>query len=298
MFSREAKNRVEPRGKRKGKKSFRAAWETLLTSQNPPKSEKSPSQSRGVMFKRGWQHDSSESSDTENYYDKLNSSVHCSTNGSLNLSGSFSKATEVDDIWTSSARVLKNGSPDSRGGVKNSPIEGDFQLHAGYPPVPEELITKILQGEYVNFQDLLPESLEGEKSNVRKLLIDQNTERIEDISKWVDCMALYIAISSSIRPQCVRGMLAYLTIVTRLARESQDKRAWQRYDVAFRRKAFLTSLADWGHVDENLWVFACSGDARKALLCKPCLSVAHDTESCPIEDVRRKAGLSKKRGLW
>ena len=298
MFSREAKNKVKPKEGRRGKKSFKAAWETLLASQAPPKADKSPSRTRrGVSFRRGWQQDdSSLSSDTENYYDKLNSSVHRSTNGSLKLSGSFSKGSEVDDLWASSARAPRNGSPVRGGGVQTSPIDGEFQLHASYPPVPEELVTRILEGEYITFRELLPESLQGGNSNTNKKLIGQDNERIEDVSKWVDCMALYIAISSSKRPECARGMLAYLTIVTRLARESQDKRAWQRYDVAFRRKAFLTRLEDWGGVDENLWVFACSGDARKALLCKPCLSVAHDAESCPIENAKRKS--TKRRGKW
>ena len=304
MFSREAKNRVDPNnktknGRIKGRKSFRAAWETLLASQTQSSTEKKGLQSGRVRFRRGrFQDESPDSSDTE-YYDRLNTSVH-STNGSVNLSGSYSKSKDLESIWTSSARRLKDANPSNSFETKTLPIEGEFQFHARYPPIQENLVSKICEGEYVNFQELLPENLADEYQKSNRQLVD-DTERIEDITKWVDCLAVYIAIYSSVNPQRVRDMLAYQSNVTKLYRESQDKKAWQRYDVAFRRRAFLKGLKDWSAVDENLWIFACSRDARKPLLCKPCLSVAHDMESCPLNArniTRKKAEMTKKRGLW
>ena len=263
---------------RKGKTS-KAAWETLLasSSQNGTVGNER-SQLRGSAEKRnGYSHVqwSDDDDDDDDDYDRYNTSI--TPNASLNFSGSHSKSFE--NLWKAAAEG-RSSSPLHRSfEYKPVPI-ADYQVHTGQPPIPKEIVKQIREGKYVNFQELLPESLDKENAK-NKTFVDE-TERVDDITKWTDCMAAYIAIFTCDYPNRIRDLLAYQGIITRLYRECQDSRAWQRYDVAFRRKASQSGLKDWSVVDENLWVMASSRDARRAVLCKACLSLAHDQASCPL----------------
>lgn len=289
MFTRE-KVKVNP-ANNKIKKGYRgknskAAWETLLTF-----SRKDSSKDKGNTWtlrsastgKNGYPHlqhqddegdnDDDDDDDSSDSYDKYNNSV--TPSASFNFSGSHSKSFE--NLWRSAStepRILSK-SHESR------LLAEEYYVHTGQPPVSKEIVEQICGGKYINFQELLLENLS--KENVKnKKLIDENG-RVDDITKWIDCMAVYITVFTSRYSNRIRDLLAYQGIITRLYRECQDKKAWQRYDVAFRRKAFLNGLGNWSAVDENLWILSSSRDARRAVLCKPCLSLGHNVASCPLK---------------
>lgn len=282
MFTRE-KARVDPartntKKGRKGKNS-KAAWETLLaSSQNGRSSVGNARIPFGSEKRNGHPHVQwSDDDDDDDEYDKYNTSI--TPSASLNFSGSRSKSFET--LWRSAATEARANSSLSRSFESQpAPVE-DFHVHTAQPPVPKEFVAQIREGKYVNFQELLPENL-GKENVKNKMLLDE-TERVDDITKWIDCMAAYVAVFTSVYPNRIRDLLAYQGIITRLYRECQDKKAWQRYDVAFRRKASQNGLRDWSTVDENLWIMASSRDARRAVLCKACLSLAHDQASCPLK---------------
>lgn len=280
MFSREKKVKVDPAGTntkkgRKGKNS-KAAWETLLAS-SPNGTVGNGRSQLGSEKRNGYPHVqwSDEDEDDDDEYDRYNTSI--TPNASLNFSGSRSKSFE--SLWKAAAEGRSNSSLHRSFESQPVPI-ANYQVHTGQPPVPKEIVAQIREGKYINFQELLPENL-GKENAKNKKLIDE-TERVDEITKWTDCMAAYIAVFTCDYPNRIRDLLAYQGIITRLYRECQDKRAWQRYDVAFRRKASQSGLKDWSAVDENLWIMASSGDARRAVLCKACLSLAHDQASCPL----------------
>ena len=281
MFTRE-KVKVDPaktttKKGRKGKSS-KAAWETLLSSSqngsagNVNGRPTSPNKRNGYPHVQ-WSDDDDDDDDDE--YDRYNTSI--TPNASLNFSGSRSKSFE--SLWQAAANRRSNSSLNRSFESQHVPIS-DYQVHTGQPPVPKEIVAQIREGKYVNFQELLPENLVKENANSKKFV--DETERVDDVTKWTDCMATYIAVFTCDYPNRIRDLLAYQGIITRLYRECQDKRAWQRYDVAFRRKASQNGLNDWSKVDENLWIMASSRDARRAVLCKACLSLAHDQASCPL----------------
>lgn len=289
MFTRE-KVKVDPaktnsKKGRKGKKS-KAAWETLLASSENGNAGNSRSQ-LGSVKRNGYPAHvqwSDDEDDDEDEYDKYNTSITPTT--SLNFSGSHSKSFE--SLWKAAAEG-RSKSPLNRS-FESRPVPiADYQVHTGQPPVPKEIVKQIREEKHVNFQELLPENLDKENAK-NKRFVDE-TERVDDITKWTDCMAAYIAVFTCDHPNRIRDLLAYQGIITRLYRECQDKRAWQRYDVAFRRKASQSGLKDWSTVDENLWIMASSRDARRAVHCKACLSLAHDQTSCPLnpkEEAQRK----------
>ena len=288
MFARE-KVRVDPAktNAKKGKrgKNFKAAWETLLASQKGP-DWRFASERRGRAPHVQWSDDDDDDDEWDSY-DKFNSSL--TPSASLNFSGSRSKSFE--SLWHSATeRSLSNSFESHAIAVE------DFELNTGQPPVPKELVRRILQGKYVNFQQLLPENRTVESGKNRKLI--DETERIDDITKWVDCMAIYIAVYTTGHPNRSRDLLMYQRTVTKLYRQGQDKRSWQRYDVAFRRKASQNGIKDWNVVDENLWIMACSKEARRSVLCKACLSLAHDKESCPLNLKEKEERESKTARRW
>lgn len=300
MFTRE-KVRVDParNNSKKGRKgkNAKAAWETLLTSsQNGTHKTVGNSTTQfGSEKRNGYQHVQWSDDDDDDYdgddYDKYNTSI--TPNASLSFSGSHSKSFET--LWRSATSEARANSSLSRSFESHQvPLE-DFQVHTGQPPVPKEIVGQIREGKYVNFQELLPENL-GKENAKNKTLIDE-TERVVDITKWVDCMAVYVTVFAYCYPNRIRDLLAYQGIITRLYRECQDKKAWQRYDVAFRRKASQNGLKDWSTVDENLWIMASSRDARRAVRCKACLSLAHDPASCPLKP-KEEAVKTSRRHTW
>lgn len=276
MFTRE-KVRVNP-VRNKTKKSYKgntskAAWETLLASSknHASKGEGSSRAWRGSEMTNGFAHiqwsdddDDEDDNDAKDNDDKFKTPI--TPSASFIFSESHTKSFE--NLWRSAAAEAR----------VNSSLE--FHMHPGQPPVPKQIVGQICEGKYINFQELLLENL-GKEDAKNKILIDE-TERVDDITKWIDCMAIYIAVYTSHYPNRIRDLLAYQGIITRLYRDCQDKKAWQRYDVAFRRKAFQTSLRDWSTVDENLWIMSSSQGARRAVLCKACLSLTHNQASCPL----------------
>lgn len=276
MFTRE-KVRVNP-VRSKTKKSYKgntskAAWETLLASSknHASKGEGRSRAWRGSEMTNGFAHiqwsdddDDEDDNDAKDNDDKFKTPI--TPSASFIFSESHTKSFE--NLWRSAAAEAR----------VNSSLE--FHMHPGQPPVPKQIVGQICEGKYINFQELLLENL-GKEDAKNKILIDE-TERVDDITKWIDCMAIYIAVYTSHYPNRIRDLLAYQGIITRLYRDCQDKKAWQRYDVAFRRKAFQTSLRDWSTVDENLWIMSSSQGARRAVLCKACLSLTHNQASCPL----------------
>ncbi|XP_068760512.1 echinoderm microtubule-associated protein-like 6 [Montipora capricornis] len=273
MFTRE-KVRVNP-VRNKTKKSYKgntskAAWETLLASSknHASKGEGSSRAWRGSEMTNGFAHiqwsDDDDDDDAKDNDDKFKTPI--TPSASFIFSESHTKSFE--NLWRSAAAEAR----------VNSSLE--FHMHPGQPPVPKQIVGQICEGKYINFQELLLENL-GKEDAKNKILIDE-TQRVDDITKWIDCMAIYISVYTSHYPNRIRDLLAYQGIITRLYRDCQDKKAWQRYDVAFRRKAFQTSLRDWSTVDENLWIMSSSRDARRAVLCKACLSLTHNQASCPL----------------
>lgn len=228
-------------------------------------------QSNGLQHPDGFQQSNGFLKSSEMY----NSNEFSQSNGAL------------DGLWAST-----RGSP-SRPDLT---IEGDFQLHPGQPPIPHRLVFKIQQGQYINFQELLPDNLISSVTGKRQT---DETDRVTDVTKWIDCMAIYIAIVTHSRPERLRDLLIYQCHIMRLIRDSPDKISWQRYDVAFRRKAAQNGMTNWSNVDENLWIMACSADARKAVTCKPCLSIIHDLRNCPIAAMNKEEDVkTNKKNAW
>ena len=274
MFSRE-KKKVEPTGRPKsGRKGKKAAWESFFSKQEKQSIlEQKPTKNGHVAYFRPQRQPESEDS---NEHDHFNTSP----NTSRSLSDSFPKGFESlwksrtrSDLKTSSfegkwprrddeiednldssfeGQLSRSGhslnasfgsSWSKRSGSRNSlNLSGnlDFLLSATYPPVKAAIVEKIQEGKYVNFQELLIENLVEKNKKLNE------NGRIDDITKWIECMGLYIAICSDVNVYHVRNLIAYQSIILHLRSEEHTSELQSRQYLVCRllleKKKNLTPL--------------------------------------------------------
>ena len=152
-----------------------------------------------------------------------------------------------------------------------------------------EVEDAIVSGSYVDFVEILGPSK-------RILNRDELRDTLrKDILTWVDCFSTYVSVSCGAHPIRVKDLMKYQRIVLWIYREVQDPSAWWRYDTAFRKKAELKQIYNWGYIDEELFAKASSTRLRDASSCVLCLSNEHNAKKCPfMEDGLR---LNAKRGV-
>ena len=334
-------NKVQPKsaGKKKGKNKFKAAWESLVASDTDEKT-KSPNKPKDRRFLAKVVNDNDDTGSEVSFdgdrsrsyaftpspnassrfqrYERgyvdpsrsLDSSSHAALaksfdnsqrlNQSMNQLNTSRSAEEFNPDYLSASQSsfnLKDYMTDAQ--------KGSFIVNPTQPPVYHRLVAMIQGDMYVDFRDLLPEYRSSPLGNTSKDL-QENDGRVDDIVKWIDCMTIYISVYTQIHPRRIWDLLAYQLNVTRLFKESPDQRAWQRYDVAFRRKAAQSGIKDWSGVDEQLLVLAMSKDGRKGITCKPCMSFSHPPTSCPFnpKPIPKKSPLDRepdekpKRNQW
>ena len=118
----------------------------------------------------------------------------------------------------------------------------------GFPTIPHRLAQHIWDLEFVEMEDFLPlnriiqalESLEG-ASSLPGSLPQQQGRRVLDISTWVRCFTLYIAVMSQKMPDLVPSMTAYLHTVVKLE-QSVGGMSWFQYDWKARRDVCYRSI--------------------------------------------------------
>ena len=152
----------------------------------------------------------------------------------------------------------------------------------GLPPVPAKLAAKILQWEFVEMQELLPEFwAEGAGSSKGTASRGKGKKRVADVMVWLQCYAQYVGILLSQFPEAVPEVMAYQVGVLRAYLEFEEG-AWAAYDIAFRRQAAATGLRKWSVVNPSLYSLCFTGKAKRASRCEFCLGASHRSEDCAL----------------
>ena len=164
----------------------------------------------------------------------------------------------------------------------------------GLPPVPKKLANKIESGEYLNMAELLPNHLGSyrnltlkDKGGVSLTLEDKGgvpkskRRAVTNISEWIQCFSIYIAIIAQKHPERVPDLLGYqyLTIDASIQYEGDS---WIEYDRRFRVRAATNSTKIWASLDPTLWNLAFAGNARISR-CKHCFGLTHPSAECEWE---------------
>ena len=150
--------------------------------------------------------------------------------------------------------------------------------------VPEKIRARILQLEYVEMNELLPESWQFENLATQCCphhLQARTTRKraITDIALWTECYAALVAILSTRYPQYTPEFMGYQRVIVRAARNFEGA-AWVTYDMCYRRKAARCKDLHWSRIDSALYHDAFTGRTRSVPRCTFCLSPHHSSQQC------------------
>ena len=163
-------------------------------------------------------------------------------------------------------------------------------------PLQKNLEDKILQGEYVDFTLLLPDSIAHPQSPEVQLRVEDSAPGslvapvtmvckrkpvIDSFHKWLDAFTTYMLVIVAAYPRRALELIKYQQIISRA--ESKFKGlAWLAYDEQFRRYAASDLTRPWDLVDLELWTVTFSGLAKPP--CFVCSSPYHSQADCPKAD--------------
>ena len=149
--------------------------------------------------------------------------------------------------------------------------------HAGNLHVPKSAQDRILRGEFVDFDQLLPEilgavdsnkSFELRSSSSRGALevVEVNTtcpvhRRVHDIATWLEAWSLYMHVVISNAPHHTAELLSYQCMIL-AANRQYFAEAWLMYDQQFRRFVASQPGKRFDTIDINTWQLCITGKAR------------------------------------
>lgn len=146
--------------------------------------------------------------------------------------------------------------------------------------LPTKIIKKVLDLEYVDMGELLPDS--GHYQEEEQKCCHQRRQRrgpVTDILLWVEGYSSLVSILSSHYPDKTAHFMAYLKTIVKAHRTFTGE-AWVTYDSCYRRKAAITRSLDWGVVDFTLYNETFTGRAKAIPRCRYCLSEVHTSNDC------------------
>ena len=179
--------------------------------------------------------------------------------------------------------------PVSLANVISAPIPSIHSTSAPSPSYPQELpsklVRKILELEFVEMAELVPDSWRSEEADYQ--CCSSHNPRIPrrgpvtNILLWVECYSSLVAVLSSKYPNKIGHFMAYQKTIIK-AHRSFVGEVWVVYDTCFRRKAANMKNLDWGEVDLTLYNETFVGRAKVLHRCSICLSELHTTTECTL----------------
>ena len=159
-------------------------------------------------------------------------------------------------------------------------------MEGGLLPVPEKLVTKITNLEFVEMRELMPETWLREEEDSKLMAWPRRRPApVTDILQWLSCYAVMVGVLSRVYPTMVPEFMAYQTTIIRCYRDFEGL-AWAQYDRAFRRQVAQTKDLHWSRLNTTPYSLCFAGKAKCHIACNFCLSDNHSSESCPENPAR------------
>ena len=166
--------------------------------------------------------------------------------------------------------------------------------------IPPKVVKKILNLEYIEMAELLPEywGAEEPESPCCSIHTSKSSRRIPvtDILVWLDCYASLVSVLCSMHPHKFSHFMAYQRTIIRAYRMFVGDR-WVIYDASYRRKAANTKSLDWGIKDNDLYNETFTGRAKTISRCSTCLSEMHTMSECPQANHPSSPSHSQRRSI-
>ena len=183
--------------------------------------------------------------------------------------------------------LIKSGIP-RPDGLPQAVVPAGSYMGEGLIPIPERLSKKILNLEFVEMRDLMPETwMREEEESARNTLClpRRKSAPVTDILQWLQCFSAMVGVLSQKFPRMVPELMAYQAVIIKCSRDF-DGLAWAQYDRAYRRQAALTKDLRWSRLNPTLYSLCFAGKAKRNVACAYCLSDTHSSEGCPDHPTR------------
>ena len=153
---------------------------------------------------------------------------------------------------------------DNSGVLPAKASEGRPQLFlaaSGLPTVPQKLAQRIWELDFVEMEGFLPSNRTVQALEISGLAREGTVFqvpqacRVADITSWIRCFTLYVAVMAKQKPDLVASMLAHLHTVIKVE-QSVGGLAWLQYDWRTRKELCAAASLAWGK--QNPWqLLAC-----------------------------------------
>ena len=220
-----------------------------------------------------------------------------------------SSAAVVESLAQHASEALADGKPSEKAPVKGggkmsekdkaslpSGSTSPFLLSECLPPVPAKLVAKIVKGDYVDMAELLRDNIEAERrratdSSAAGLSTSQARRReVPDFLSWLQCFGVYVGIVATHKPEKLRQLMAYQTLMIREARRCGGD-GWQGYDTMFRQLAATVPSTDWGQLNSALYTVTFMAQQNgKGKTCQYCLETDHQSGDCALAPRKQVVG--------
>ncbi|XP_052261592.1 uncharacterized protein LOC127865691 isoform X1 [Dreissena polymorpha] len=177
------------------------------------------------------------------------------TSSAISISETDNISEESDDV--SSVLAMSNfGDGPSTSSAADISL-GVFSVV--HPPLDQNTMNKIVNGEYVDFPSLIFKDQNHETTTIHKTQSSTITsthkasrKQLHNIHQWNEAFQIYSDIYTQKYPTQAPHLFRYMTIIQRL---SNSTRAWLTYDEKFRRLRAACPSIPWGTVHIETFLF-------------------------------------------
>ena len=169
------------------------------------------------------------------------------------------------------------------------------------PPVPARLRTRILAGEYIDFNTLLTHAIfsvrdaptaqqqtftlqmSSQSGELQLAPTPTHSKKITSFALWMVAWNLYVSTILSAKPSRALEMFGYQRIITSLNHQLPFS-SWMNYDIKFRNLAASYPILRWDvrHLDRWVECLSIPKSQPERWPCPHCGSMYHYPDRCPF----------------
>ena len=142
----------------------------------------------------------------------------------------------------------------------------------GLLPVPEKLAKKILELEFIEMRELMPENWLKEEEEGKNVFTfpKRRSPPITDVLHWLQCFAAMVGVLSRKYPRMIPELMGYQSLIIKCSRDFEGL-AWAQYDRAYRRQAAQSKDLRWSRLNPTLYkpLFRWKGTKKHSVLPLP-----------------------------
>ena len=213
----------------------------------------------------------------------LTSNINNNNNGSLAVGNSNAVLTSQSNLFTQPHLFQQQQQ------INN-------QHQSELPAIPSKILKQIKNGEFVDFDTLLPSNIGRPNNSAVSLAFDgdgnisfhrnestihqfSKKAKVIDLNSWLMAWSRYFQASLVYRPHLVGQMLSYQVYISHLANDYSFS-GWYTYDKAFRTFVSNNPTARWDLSNQTLYNLHLMGNKQPSQ-CYLCQSKDHLAPRCP-----------------